>query len=786
MIQASEELTAAIINEAPQRIIIELGDMLLSNEDLSASAGMEYVEESNADTDLSIGNAIANTISFTLLNVAGQYNNIVLAGKTLSAYLGAKSDSGLVTQATFFTGKGCIAVTEISSSTQLLFNIITASQARPYLKMNGKAVNDQPAYPIYALLLRDNILTAIGLNGYSVRYTVDGSNVTKVADYTPTTAEIEQYKRYALDGTAMSVTTGAQGGLTCRYFSIDGNKLYADTYECLPLGVFITDKPERQKERLIKITAIDRMKLFDKASDGFFAGLTYPITLGEMYSQLCSFAGVNAVTSTFLNSTKSFSEPPMTIKNGTCRELLSWIATVACSFARFNREGKLELAWYVAADKVFTPNQTFGLTPAEYTVKQIDKLQVSVTENDIGVIVPSDSTDAVNGYQIIDNPLLYGQSDADIRPYATEIFNRLTAFPEYSPVRLRTIGDWRIQTGDIISVTDTNNTTYTFPVFYHAIRWNGSAISDIEATGNEQRSPMSAHNRELIRDGARFHEFKVDIKGFESLLNNAKLRFDENGLTVFNAGMRVKNGMDDNADTMFEVDTDGNIILGGSMKITPDRITINDESIVSPPPGMEPEAIEITRDSIKIAQMKFWSQTQECGIISPLMMSFVHQYGDEGAFFFSTEGGEGGANSQTRIIVQQPATAARGKAPLWFDASSTWGDGWYTLAMSSSSRRYKEAIRYMENAEALSICEKLKPATYHHKSEPTDNRDMGFIAEEVDEVEKMLVFYDKDGKPDDVDYLHMVVLCIGAIKELSAKMKALESKIEELEQKGGV
>lgn len=163
MIQASEKLTAAIINEAPQRIIIELGDMLLSNEDLSASAGMEYVEESNADTDLSIGNAIANTISFTLLNVAGQYNNIVLAGKTLSAYLGAKSDSGLVTQATFFTGRGCIAVTEISSSTQLLFNIITASQARPYLKMNGKAVNDQPAYPVYALLLRDNILTAMSI-----------------------------------------------------------------------------------------------------------------------------------------------------------------------------------------------------------------------------------------------------------------------------------------------------------------------------------------------------------------------------------------------------------------------------------------------------------------------------------------------------------------------------------------------------------------------------------------------------------------------------------------------
>ena len=165
-------------------------------------------------------------------------------------------------------------------------------------------------------------------------------------------------------------------------------------------------------------------------------------------------------------------------------------------------------------------------------------------------------------------------------------------------------------------------------------------------------------------------------------------------------------------------------------------------------------------------------------------MHFIHQYGDEGAFFFSTEDGEGGANSQTRINVRLPATAGSGKAVFWFKRDpSAYGEDLYTLAMSSSSRRYKEAIRYMENADALSICEKLKPATYHHKSEPTDKRDMGFIAEDVDEVEKTLVFYDKDGQPDDVDYLHVAVLCIGAIKELSAKINKLESKVKELERK---
>lgn len=777
MINTSTELELAIAYEYPQRVILKMCGTTLSNEDIAASSGLDFIDEVNADTELRIGNAISNTLSFTLLNQDGQFNTVDFSGLSIDAFLGARTTT--ITETSPYVGGRTVALSNGST-------VISGASQAPYLYKDGAPVlKNAPSFPVYALVLIDTTLTAIGANGEAMRYTLTGSRLNYLDTYTPTAVELAQYKRYARDRVAFSHKT-ANIPTTYKWFKINGKaELQTDTYEFVPLGKFTADKPERQRERLIRVTASDRMRLFDKSSDGFYAALTYPATLGEIFTQLCAFVGVETETTTFINSSKSFTEAPMTIKDGTCRELLSWIAEAACSFARFNRDGKLELAWFGTTGKMFTPRQTFSLTPAEYTVKEIDKLQVSVSKNDIGVVIPEDASAAINGYQIVDNPLLYGAKDEDIRPYAQLIYARLIQFKEYTPVRLKTVGDWRIQAGDIILVKDTNDITYTFPVFYHAIHWNGKATSDFEATGSELRPPMSAHNRELIRDGARFHEFKVDIEGFESLLNNAKLRFDENGLTVFNAGMRVKNGMDDNADTMFEVDTDGNIILGSRMKITPDGITINEASITPHPPGTEPETIEVTKDAIKIAQMQFWSQAQECGIISPLMLSFVHEYGDEGAFFFSTRDDEDGPPSQTRIIVQQPATAARGKAPLWFDASSTWGDGWYTLAMSSSSRRYKEAIRYMENAEALSICEKLKPATYHHKSEPTDNRDMGFIAEEVDEVEKMLVFYDKDGKPDDVDYLHMVVLCIGAIKGLSAKINALESRIEELEQKGG-
>ena len=50
--------------------------------------------------------------------------------------------------------------------------------------------------------------------------------------------------------------------------------------------------------------------------------------------------------------------------------------------------------------------------------------------------------------------------------------------------------------------------------------------------------------------------------------------------------------------------------------------------------------------------------------------------------------------------------------------------------------------------------------------------------EQILEVKKLCKKYD-------VDYLHVAVLCIGAIKELSAKINKLESKVNELERKGG-
>ena len=70
----------------------------------------------------------------------------------------------------------------------------------------------------------------------------------------------------------------------------------------------------------------------------------------------------------------------------------------------------------------------------------------------------------------------------------------------------------------------------------------------------------------------------------------------------------------------------------------------------------------------------------------------------------------------------------------------------------SSSRRYKEEIRPMEEASEAILA--LRPMTFRYKKDidPTRSRSFGLIAEEVAEVDPDLVTPDRNGKPETVRY----------------------------------
>ena len=172
------------------------------------------------------------------------------------------------------------------------------------------------------------------------------------------------------------------------------------TYEFSPLGTFIAKRPDIIVKKMIEVDANDQMTLFDKDMP---ANVTaYPTTIGGLASALCAHVGVTLKSSTFLNSTLTVSAEPEKFDGATMREVIGWIAEAACSIARFDRDGKLEFAWFSTVSKTYDEHDYMEFTPTWYETDAIDGLHIrngdSTEEFTVGT--------GANAYMIQDNPFL--------------------------------------------------------------------------------------------------------------------------------------------------------------------------------------------------------------------------------------------------------------------------------------------------------------------------------------------------------------------------------------------
>jgi len=222
----------------------------------------------------------------------------------------------------------------------------------------------------------------------------------------------------------------------------------AGEFEPIPMGIFLLDNIDDKDERVFKITARDRMKLFDKDCTEFLATRIYPITLWNLTQQLCAYVGIELENTSIVNGDYIIDNNFATM-NVTGQQILSWIGEVAASLINVNRYGKLVFKTFAAVDNNITDKDYINITAAKYTVPQITRLQVAVQEDDLGVIVGSGNIT----YAIINNPLLYTKSEEQITPAMNNILNRLQSIPVYTPAKLYGKGNPAIETGDIIKVT---------------------------------------------------------------------------------------------------------------------------------------------------------------------------------------------------------------------------------------------------------------------------------------------------------------------------------------------
>lgn len=94
---------------------------------------------------------------------------------------------------------------------------------------------------------------------------------------------------------------------------------------------------------------------------------------------------------------------------------------------------------------------------------------------------------------------------------------------------------------------------------------------------------------------------------------------------------------------------------------------------------------------------------------------------------------------------------------------------------STSTKRVKKNIKKYK--VGLDIVENLTPVSYKRKM--NDQEDIGFIAEEVNEILPVIVRKDEENIPQSMDYSKLTVVLVNAVKELSAEIKELKKKLKD-------
>lgn len=533
------------------------GVTFFTDEDIAQSNPLNLQELLNSEEDLQMGAAPGAEISFTALNRNGLLNEFPYG--ECAPYIGVRVNSTAWTRGDAF----CTAIMNYGAANAVRFD---GHSAEPYLTVNGSAANVQPPFAVNALLLDGNDVYVISADGDVWLRTWDDTN-KKLKDPSNSTWEVLTSDTWGAlkDKTWGELSKGFKSSKfmkqklkrwTGRGLAWRGRILheftakFVDTWEYCPLGIFTAGAPKRRVQK-VSVTGMDRMDKFDADASNWWNSISWGggLTLHTLLQRMCAQLDVTLTTSNTYPNANVIVKNPLNADGLTYRDILRYIAEAGCSYARFDRDGALELAWFSTPTNAPTinANRYFTAETAEYTVPIIDAVQLLADSDDVGVTVGGGS----NGYQIVDNPFLAFSNQTQGKTMAQAIYTRLNAFAAYSPVSIKALCDPSVQAGDIISAT-VEGETRNIPVFTATITPTRATYG---CTGNVARPVTSKEQRENWRAGRKYHDLTLDVDGLRSRIGNAEGDITSLELTAAGLKTRIENAEGDI--TSLEATADG-------------------------------------------------------------------------------------------------------------------------------------------------------------------------------------------------------------------------------------
>lgn len=319
-----------------------------------------------------------------------------------------------------------------------------------------------------------------------------------------------------------------------------------NTYS-LPLGIYTVDSVTRQDNlRFKEVVAYDVITKSDVDVTDWYNGLSFPLTLAAFRASLLNHLGIEEELKTLPNDgmlvTKTIE--PSQISG---RDVLKACEEINGCFGHINRYGKfahivLEHSYglypavtLLPADVLFpvSENDTsyFEQTSAatqvstamcqsvrfeEYTVKEIDKLQIRQEEGDIGAIVGTGS----NAYIIEGNFLVYGKSAAELNTIAINAFGNIQKRP-YRPYQSSNIGLPYIEVGDTIAF-DLDDVVAGY-VFKRSLTGIQALRDAFTAEGNDEaREQNFSVNKQIIQLQGKSAVLKRTVEELSSTITDVE------------------------------------------------------------------------------------------------------------------------------------------------------------------------------------------------------------------------------------------------------------------------
>ncbi len=271
------------------------------------------------------------------------------------------------------------------------------------------------------------------------------------------------------------------------------------TIEYILMGIFNIDDIEKT-DYTTKFTAYDNMIKFETP---YFSSLGDKPTLKQVVNELSKITGIE-----FIGSLPNYTVSKL--EGFTCREVLSYVASICGGNAVITRDGKFTIKSLSEIKKSIDGNNYFDYKREEVKYK-IGKISCQIDENNI-LYKGSTGTDSMElGFE---NPWV-------TETILNDVYNKLNGL-SYLGYSMKWQGDLSLDPYDIVTVTDIKNVIRKIPILSQKISYTGGLTSEIGAKGESKNKNSFSSSGSTSNKVNRVVMEQAVIK--EALINKANIR----------------------------------------------------------------------------------------------------------------------------------------------------------------------------------------------------------------------------------------------------------------------